>query len=154
MVTNEHIPCDIYYAFLSGHLGDMKHLGLIPPKCTTDRSLNLVVSYLTLSVIVGLANDCLFKCITCRIFRFLILEIYVMERPLCRETYLPLLISPPSPLWNVTVFWLEKQNKQIHTHTHTYKTGRNQLVISINSNCSVSKIGGLLTSSHKKVQKL
>lgn len=68
-----------------------------------------------------------------------------MERPLYKETYLPLLISPPSPLWKVTVFWLEKQNKHTHTRTHTYKTGKKQLVIikNNNSNCSVSKNGGL-----------
>lgn len=42
----------------------------------------------------------------------------MLETPLHKETYLPLLISPPSPLWKVTVFWLEKQN--IHTHTHTH----------------------------------
>lgn len=43
----------------------------------------------------------------------------MMERPLNKETYLPLLISPPSPLWKVTVFQLEKQDKQTYTHRYT-----------------------------------
>lgn len=89
-------------------------------------------------------------------FRSLILKINTVGRPLYKETYLPLLISPPSPLWKVTAFRLEKTKQtNIHTHAHTYKTGKNQLVIikSNNSNCSVSEVGGLLASSHNKVQK-
>lgn len=87
-------------------------------------------------------------------FRSLTLKTNTVEWPLHKETYLPLLISPPSPLWKVTVFWLEK-TKQTNIHTHTYKTGKNQLVIIKinNSNRSVSEVGGLLASSHNKVQK-
>lgn len=44
----------------------------------------------------------------------------MMERPLTKKTYLPLLISPPSPLWKVTVFWSEKQNEQTYTHRYTH----------------------------------
>lgn len=78
-----------------------------------------MVSYLTPPSVVNRPNDQLLpKCITYSISQIPNFKNRV-ERPLYKETYLPLLISPPSPLWKVTVFWLEKQNKQTNKHTHT-----------------------------------